>query len=84
MLICGKRARVLGRVCMDQMIVDVTHIPEVAHGSEVVMIGKQGGEEITADELAELAQTINYEILLSISKRVPRVYLQGGEQTEQV
>lgn len=83
-LICGKRARVLGNVCMDQMIVDVTHIPEVAHGSEVVMIGKQGGEEITADELAELAQTINYEILLSISKRVPRVYLQGGEQTEQV
>jgi alanine racemase len=59
---------------MDQFMVDVTDIPSVKTGDEVVLIGKQGEEEITATELADLTGTINYEITCSISKRVPRVY----------
>jgi alanine racemase len=73
-LINGHRAPIRGRVCMDQFMVDVTDIPSVKTGDEVVLIGKQGEEEITATELADLTGTINYEITCSISKRVPRVY----------
>ncbi len=60
---------------MDMIMVDVTGIPNVEVGSEVVLIGEQGDEEITATELADLAGTINYEITCGISSRVPRVYL---------
>lgn len=74
-LIHGRRAPVRGRVCMDQFMVDVTEIPGVSVGDEVVLIGKQGKEEITATEMADLTGTINYEITCSISKRVPRIYL---------
>lgn len=74
-LIHGRRAPVRGRVCMDQFMVDVTEIPDVSVGDEVVLIGKQGKEEITATEIADLTGTINYEITCSISKRVPRIYL---------
>lgn len=74
-LICGKRARVLGRVCMDQTLVDVTGIEGAQLGSEAVCIGKQGKDEITADEFAKKCSTINYEILCAISPRVPRLYL---------
>lgn len=73
-LIRGSRAPVIGRVCMDQFMVDVTDIPGVAAGDEVVLIGRQGNETITADELAELCDTISYEILTSIGPRVPRIY----------
>ena len=74
-LINGQRAPIRGRVCMDQIMVDVSNIPDVEIGDEVVLIGKQGDEEITATELADLVGTINYEITCSISKRVPRVYV---------
>lgn len=74
-LIGGKRAPVTGRVCMDQFMVDVTHIPGVKVGDEVVLIGKQGSEEITATEIADKIGTINYEITCAISKRVPRIYI---------
>ncbi|MFY9139959.1 MAG: alanine racemase [Thermacetogeniaceae bacterium] len=74
-LIRGKRAPVVGRVCMDQLMVDVGHIHDVQQGDEVVLLGRQEGEEITADELAEKLGTISYEILCMISERVPRVYL---------
>ncbi len=73
-LINGERAPIRGRICMDQFMVDVTNIDDVEIGDEVVLIGKQGNDEITATELADLAGTINYEITCSISKRVPRVY----------
>lgn len=73
-LIKGRRAPVIGRVCMDQLIVDVGHIPDVAQGDEVVLLGRQGEEEITADELAAHLGTINYEIICMISERIPRVY----------
>lgn len=74
-LIKGSRAPVVGRVCMDQMMVDVTDIPGVGEGDEVVLLGSQGDEMIDADEMATWADTISYEILLSISPRVPRIYM---------
>lgn len=73
-LIRGKRAPVVGRVCMDFIMVDVTDIPRVSVGDEVVLIGKQGKEEITVDEIASKIGTISYEVLCSIGKRVPRIY----------
>ncbi|MEK7215094.1 MAG: alanine racemase [Chloroflexota bacterium] len=77
-LIRGRRAPVVGRVCMDQHMVDVTDIPEVALGDEAVIIGRQGDAVITAEEIAALAGTINYEVLCAVAARVPRHYLQGG------
>lgn len=73
-LIGGVRCPQIGTICMDQMMVDVSEVPNVAVGDEVVLIGRQGNEKITADELADKAGTISYEILLSFSDRVPRVY----------
>lgn len=73
-LIRGVRASIIGTICMDQCLCDVTHIPDVTVGDEVVLIGKQGDQEITADEVAEKAETISYEILCGISESVPRVY----------
>ena len=81
-LINGKRCRILGRVCMDQMVVDVTDVENVAIGSEAVLIGKSMGEEITADEIAKLGGTINYEIVCGISKRVPRYYIKNGKTAD--
>ena len=77
-LIRGERAPILGRVCMDQFIVDVSHIPGVAIEDEVVLIGKQNENWITADEVAKWAGTINYEISTSLLPRVVRIYRQGG------
>jgi alanine racemase len=73
-LIHGKRAPVIGKVCMDFVIVDVTDVPRVKVGDEVVLMGKQGKEQITADEIAEKIDSISYEVLCSIGKRVPRIY----------
>jgi alanine racemase len=73
-LISGKRAPVAGRVCMDTIMVDVTGIPDVSYRSKVVLIGSQGKERITADELAEKVGTIPYDILTSIGERVRRIY----------
>ena len=70
------RARApVGSICMDQMMVDVTDLDHVELGDEVVLIGRQGEAEITVQEVAELRETIPYEIPLSLSRRVPRVYL---------
>ncbi len=74
----GSRAPIVGRVCMDQMMIDVTDIPGVVPGDEVLIFGGEGGE-ISADEVAEKAGTINYEIVCGITKRVPRVYVRGGK-----
>lgn len=73
-LIGGRRCPVVGRVCMDQIMVDVTEVDSVQVGDEVVLIGAQGGQEITVSEMAELVGTIPYEITCLITKRVPRVY----------
>jgi alanine racemase len=81
-LICGKRAKVAGRVCMDQTLVDVTGIDGAELGSEAVCIGRQGADEITADEFAKRCGTINYEILCAISPRVPRLYCKDKTASE--
>jgi alanine racemase len=77
-LVRGMRARVAGTVCMDWVMLDVTDIPDVAVGDEVTMLGCDGfGHCVRAEELAEKAGTIPYEIFCGISKRVPRVYING-------
>jgi alanine racemase len=73
-LIRGRRAPVVGTVCMDYVMVDVSHIASVSTGDEVVLLGKQGKEWISAEEVAQKLGTISYEILCSVGKRVPRVY----------
>jgi alanine racemase len=73
-LVHGKRAPVIGKVCMDFIMVDVTDIPKVSLGDEVVLIGSQGKEMITAEEIADRMNTISYEVFCSIGKRVPRIY----------
>lgn len=73
-LVRGKRVPVAGRVCMDMCMLDVTDVPGVAEGDEAVLIGAQGGERITADDIAAKTGTISYEVLCGISGRVPRVY----------
>jgi alanine racemase len=81
-LIGGKRAPIVGRVCMDQFVVDITGIEGVRQDDEVVVFGHQGEEEISAEEVAALAGTINYEVVTSILPRVTRVYLKGGQVVE--
>lgn len=76
-LICGRRARILGRICMDQFMADVTEIPDATEGSEVTLLGRDGKEEITMEELAGCSGKFLYEIPCGIGKRVPRVYLHG-------
>jgi alanine racemase len=70
----GKRVPVVGRVCMDQMMVNLDKVPEAAPGDEIVLIGKQGKDAITAEEVAEIWGTINYEVVCDIAARVPRIY----------
>lgn len=77
-LLHGKRCPILGRICMDQMMVDVTGLSKVEIGDIVTLIGRDGEEEVTADELAACEGTINYEVICGLSKRVPRVYLKNG------
>jgi alanine racemase len=74
-LVNGRRAPLIGRVCMDLTMCDVTDIPNVGPGTEVVLIGRQGDSEITADEVAAKTNTISYEIFCNISSRVPRIYV---------
>ncbi|HDZ02316.1 MAG TPA: alanine racemase [Nitrospirae bacterium] len=73
-LINGKRAPVAGRVCMDTIMVDVTDIPDVSYKSDVILIGKQGKESITAGDIADKTGTIPYEVLTSVGQRIKRVY----------
>lgn len=74
-LVRGRRVPVVGRVCMDHMMVDITDVPEAALGDEAVLLGAQGGDAIWADEMAGWLETISYEILTGLSGRVPRVYV---------
>jgi alanine racemase len=73
-LVRGRRAPVVGRVCMDMTMIDVTDIPDASVGDEVVLFGRQLGNEVSVDEIAEKSGTINYEITCRITKRVPRRY----------
>lgn len=79
-LIHGKKAPILGRVCMDQFMVDVTDIPGVAAGDEVTLMGKDGDEFISVDTLGDLSGRFSYEFVCEVSKRVPRVYIKDGKE----
>ena len=78
-LIRGKRAKIIGRVCMDQFMVDVTDIPDVEAGDTATIFGTDGDETISVDEIAKKANTINYEIICNINSRVTRVYMKNGK-----
>ena len=78
-LIRGKKAFILGRVCMDQLMVDVTDIPDAQVGDTVTLIGCDGDKTITAENYGVVAQSFNYEVVCSISRRVPRYYIQNGK-----
>lgn len=83
-LIHGQKAPILGRICMDQMMVDVTGIPGVKVGDRVTLVGTDGAETITMEAISALADSFNYEFVCGISRRVPRVYLQGGKPVRSV
>ena len=75
MLVLGKRCKIVGRVCMDQLMIDVSDVPEAQSGDIVTLIGRDGDDIITADDLAAMYGTIGYEVVCGISKRVPRIYI---------
>ena len=83
-LIRGKKAPILGRVCMDQFMVDVTQIEGVSFGDKVTMIGKDGNEILPVEVLSELSGLFNYEFVCDLGKRIPRVYVRDGKIAEQV
>lgn len=78
-LVAGESAPIVGRVCMDQFMVDVTDIPSVCQGDPVVLVGTMGNAQIQVEELAGLAGSFNYEFVCNINRRVPRVYLEQGK-----
>ena len=77
-LVGGQRCPIVGRICMDQFLVDVTEVPGVAEGDEAVLIGRQGPAELTAAEVAGRAGTIPWDVFASLQARLPRVYHRGG------
>lgn len=81
-LLHGKRAAVVGRICMDMCMIDITDIPDVSVGDTVTVVGHDGGECVTWDDWADKLGTISYELVCGVSKRVPRIYLRGGEVEE--
>lgn len=78
-LVCGKKAPILGRICMDQFMVDVSDIPDATEGCLVTLIGRDGKEEITMEQLGDLSGRFNYELACDLGKRIPRVYYEGKE-----
>lgn len=83
-LIRGKKAPILGRICMDQFVVDVTDIPGVVSGDPVVLLGTDGDERISAETIAAAANSFNYEQVCDLSRRVARVYVKDGKLTDAV
>lgn len=78
MLVHGEYAPIVGRVCMDQTMIDVSHIPDVKVGDKVVLVGKQGKNSISVEELADMSASFNYEFVCDVNRRVPRVFYQDG------
>ncbi len=81
-LVNGRRANIVGRICMDQCVIDISDIPNVHEGSIVTVIGRDGKETITAEEIADKLGSINYEITCLIGKRVPRVYFKNNTEVD--
>lgn len=76
----GRYAPIIGRVCMDLLMVDVTEIPDVAEGDIVTLIGRDGDAELSVDAVAEASDSISYELLCSFTRRVPRVYIRDDRE----
>ena len=83
-LIKGKKAPILGRVCMDQFMVDVTEITDVQYGDRVTLIGEDGSEKLPVEVLSDLSGRFNYEFVCDLGKRIPREYIRHGKVVEQV
>lgn len=83
-LIRGKKAPIIGRICMDQFMVDASDIPEVKFGDKVTLIGRDQEEYLPVEKLSELSGRFNYEFVCDLGKRIPRVYVQDGKVEEQV
>lgn len=83
-LIRGRKAPILGRICMDQLMVDVTGIPDVTPGDRVTLVGTDGEESISMEEISAVADSFNYEFVCGISRRVPRIYTSGGKTIHSV
>lgn len=83
-LVRGKRVPVVGRICMDQCMINVSGVKDVQSLDEVVLIGEQDGERITAEDIADQLDTVNYEVICMISHRVARVYVRGGERVDAI
>ena len=83
-LIRGRRAPIIGRICMDQMMVDVTDIPGAALNDRVVLVGTDGDDAITMEQISAAADSFNYEFVCGISRRVPRIYVRGGKTVHSV
>ncbi len=78
-LVRGKRAPILGRICMDQFMVDVSRIPDVSEDDGVVLLGRDGEEEISAEALGEISGRFHYELICDLGRRIPRIFTRGGE-----
>lgn len=83
-LIHGRRAPILGRICMDQFMADVTEIPEVSFGDKVTLVGRNGNEVLAVEDLSNLCGRFNYELICALGKRIPREYIKDGKVIEQV
>ena len=83
-LIRGKKAPIVGKVCMDQFMVDVTHIDGANFGDRVTLVGQDGNETISIEDLSKLSGRFNYEFICDLGKRIPRVYVKDGKVSEQV
>ncbi len=78
-LVHGQKAPILGRICMDQFMVDITNIPKAQEGDKVTLIGKDGSVSLSAEAVGEISGRFNYELVCDLGKRIPRVYIQNGE-----
>ena len=83
-IIRGKYAPILGRVCMDQFMVDVSDIPEASLRDEVILFGTDGDKSISVEEVAEPANSFNYELVCNVARRVPRVYFKNGRKVKEI
>lgn len=83
-LIHGKRCRIIGRICMDQFMVDVTELPDVEYGDKVTLIGFDGDEQISIEELGDIADRFSYEFACDLGKRIPREFIRHGKVIEQM
>ena len=79
MLVNGQFANIVGRVCMDQLMLDVTGVPDLSDGEQITIVGEENGKRITMEEIAAMTDTVHYEVMCVIGKRVPRVYRRNGK-----